>query len=205
MITKEQLESFCSVDKCRTVLTKPFNVNGHTYATNGHICVKIAEREEYSENEPINNIEKSMNYPTHFDQKHFINIDEKELKKQIVKCEDCEGHGNFKCCPECDGNGTVFWESPRGYQYDDICGMCNGGHTKIDLTCDSCDGKGWSFGRSRFKIGSKYVSSESLYLITQLDDYYIAPDAVEQLQAIPFKFNGGIGIIMPLRIFEEEK
>lgn len=63
--------------------------------------------------------------------------------KQKSECNECNGYGgNFKPCPNCDGNGTI--QSKSGFVTTNIlCSNCKGiGYTKI-YSCSSCDGLGF--------------------------------------------------------------
>ena len=50
-------------------------------------------------------------------------------------------------------------------------------------------------------IGSKSISSLYLQLLQELPGILVAPDATPKKNAIPFKFDGGCGLLMPLNQF----
>lgn len=78
--------------------------------------------------------------------------------------------------------------------------MCRG-TGKINGTeqCDICLGTGKIKKYKIIELGNKLVNSELLLKLYDLPNCKIAPDAVEYLKPIPFKFDNGIGIIMPCR------
>ena len=95
------------------------------------------------------------------------------------------------------------WTSDGGYDYEDMCQMCNGSGV-IDGPCDSCGGSGKFPEKRSVDIGTKTLDCEMLTTMSKLPNVKIAPEAVEKLSPVPFKFDGGIGIICPLRKFGAE-
>lgn len=88
---------------------------------------------------------------------------------KMVDCEDCQG----------------------GEKAPHNCPYCS-------CECKSCD-NGKQFEESAIKIGSKTAQARYLFLIKQLPNYFIAPDATPKGEAIHFKFDGGYGLLMPMR------
>lgn len=204
MITDEILRLFCSKDIIRPKLNNPFNFGDYTYATDGHILIRVPKIEEYSENPILDTIEKV--FPIDIDKidnSLWIDIPELTETIKVIDCVDCEGTGKNSICPDCEGEKEVSWESENGFLYEDTCRMCEGTGRIDDINnndiCDKCNGTGKKSEDLIIDIGSKTVNSRLLSIIKNLPNTKIAPDAVEGLKAIPFKFDNGIGLIMPIR------
>jgi hypothetical protein len=78
--------------------------------------------------------------------------------------------------------------------------MCRG--TKKSgksIECEECSGTRKITKSKSINVGSKLLNCQFLSVMKNLPGVKIAPDAVESLKAIPFKFDDGIGIIMPMR------
>ena len=74
----------------------PFSLNGHTYATNGHIAVRIPRRADIPENKEAPNVEK---LPWDFSRIKFAPLLEPKLLPD--KCWHCDGTGYQHKCPDC--------------------------------------------------------------------------------------------------------
>ena len=107
-----ELNQFCDPEH-RTPgadLSMPFSLNDHTYATNGHICVRVPRRPDIPENKEAPNAEERL--PWDFSRVKFGPLP--EPKRLPDKCGMCEGRGHkhkcpdFRCeCEYCDGSGKL--------------------------------------------------------------------------------------------------
>jgi hypothetical protein len=156
------LGQFCCPDECEPGrdLSVPFSLNGHTYATNGHICVRVPRRPDIPENKEAPNPE---NLEWDFSRMKFGPLPEGPLREQ---CRMCDGRGYEHDCPDCRRE------------------------------CEHCDGIGEQLlppiriGEARFK--GVYIS-----WIRELPGLEIGkPKPVDPL---PFRFDGGEGLLMPMR------
>ena len=84
------LGQFCCPDECEPGrdLSVPFSLNGHTYATNGHICVRVPRRPDIPENKEAPNPE---NLEWDFSRMKFGPLPEGPLREQ---CRMCDGRGH---------------------------------------------------------------------------------------------------------------
>jgi hypothetical protein len=101
------LDLFCDPE-CREPgrdLSVPFSLNGHTYATNGHIAVRVPRRPDIPENKEAPNAE---GLPWNFSRVTFGPLPEPELL--LDRCLMCLGRGRKHECPDCSCE----------------CGHCNG-------------------------------------------------------------------------------
>lgn len=111
------LQKYCSDDPYRPNLAKPFSVGEFTYATNGHIMVRVPRRDDIPEqNQKLKDtLDRTFSdLPkatfSEFRHKPLPNIPAAEL----VDCSSCDGRGNEHDCPdcsctcdECNGSGKI--------------------------------------------------------------------------------------------------
>ena len=106
------LAPFCSTDPRRPYLHAPSSRGDFTYATNGHILIKIPKRDGIATADKFPDCEKVM--PS------FAGVSFKPLAhvvlppRKTVPCDICEGRGHAHDCPdcgcecdECDGRGSL--------------------------------------------------------------------------------------------------
>ena len=106
-MTKQDLMKFCSVD--RENLKEPFSRGDFTYATNGHIAVRIPRLPDVPENSDApSNIE--ILFEKYKGSEYYPIPDVPPIKK--VACYHCDGVGHFKKgnkleCEKCCGTGKI--------------------------------------------------------------------------------------------------
>jgi hypothetical protein len=88
-------------------LSVPFSLNGHTYATNGHVAVRVPRRPDIPENKEAPKIER---LPWDFSRVKFGSLPERGPLPD--ECWACGGTGQEHSCPDCrckcntcDGSG----------------------------------------------------------------------------------------------------
>jgi len=203
MITREQLQSFCEPKGTnRVALSNPFNCDGYTFSTDGHVCIRV-ELDDSIISHP--DAPKTMQkiFVTCDDDSKYIDIPEIEGVSLFVNCSTCEGTGKISICPECEGSGEVHFENDYS-DYDCDCDSCNGtGKYKngrvTNEECEDCNGTGKITKDIGIDIGTRYVTARLLGLVKGLPSVKIAPEATDGFKPIPFKFDGGCGILMPRR------
>jgi hypothetical protein len=184
---------FCGV---RKGLTKPFNIAPYTYVTDGHIALRLESLERYDANEPYAGI-KAIQFLVDIPDFLFEKLPDRSELEKTEECPECHGHGSGSPCSDCRGKGEVSWTSEGGYDYEDDCQMCNGqGKLK---ECDNCGSTGKVIVTKYMDIKSKTLDCELLIKLSKLPNVLIAPEAVPDLKPIPFKFDGGVGVICPSR------
>lgn len=170
---KINLKQFCGFDPFRPYLHEPFTVGDFTYATNGHILVRVAKVDgagPLKRDKPLN-VEAVLKW-------HWqTEIDFYPCNLQIPKSDDPG------ICPECDG---------RGKEHD--CPEC-------ECECVRCDGTGKGHKKISAKVAG--VDFDVFYLrqIASLPGLEISSTAIPGDNTVPmmFRFNGGVGALMPLR------
>jgi hypothetical protein len=93
------LDLFCDPE-CREPgrdLSVPFSLNGHTYATNGHVAVRVPRRPDIPENKEAPNADERL--PWDFSRIKFGPMSEPELLPD--QCWRCAGRGHEHTCPDC--------------------------------------------------------------------------------------------------------
>lgn len=204
-ITQDLLQRFIGTEhEPREFMRKPWSVNGHIYATNGHYGIRLDAAPEGVEALPITDKHPDI-------EKLFVAADAIEREWQSVPqlpaikpCELCDGSGKVTtaACGDCYGDG-YFFHGVHEYECKNCEGdgeiYCQGG----DLhTCPDCDGHGEQISRSRdsaIGIGNAHASVVYLRVISQLPAVRIASGKTPT-DSILFTFEGGRGILMPMRL-----
>jgi hypothetical protein len=147
------LQQFCSTDTFRFNLHKPFRRNGHVYATNGHILVRVADDERYEISDKIAT-EKVL---AKLDSAKFIPAPAVNLPPKAPTQKET--------CTHCDGLGT---------QHDCLDCSCE---------CDACEGKGTVDNRPEISTSlcGQYFALDYIRQLYDLPDLEIAPDSVEPM------------------------
>lgn len=200
------LSDFCGKDDPRTYINQPFNLNGRTIATNGHIMVSVSELKEYSENESKIS-QDSIDRILKGKPEVFAEFPKEYPSVEMVKCKPCNGKGKaeIRTCRECDGEGIVDLESDYNY-YEVECKSCDGEGYQITKSteedCSDCDGTGLVRKSDSLpvKIGDSNVHVDAGYLelFSTLPNALIAPSTDGHSAFV--KFDGGIGVIMGIRM-----
>lgn len=198
------LKPFCGRNDPREFLNKPWHENGATFATDGHIGIRVDALQEGIE--PVDpkmagRIEKMLN-------EALANTTPLEIvfpADAPKPCGHCSGSGriNARTCDECDGGSFDH----GSHSYD--CKACVSGeiHTpasKDDAnaeSCWACDGHG--------------TISRRVYLQAEGTTYCFQERYLRSIQGLPsarlfvggdnqkvarFDFDGGAGLLMPMHL-----
>jgi hypothetical protein len=163
---------FCSTDDgYRLYLRAPFTLDGKIYATNGHIMVRIDAFDGHPYHE-LPEKEGPRNAPQMFDTHKPKNLTALPNWDRSI--------ADFRNCSSCNGTGRCCEEDHVG-----------------SIECDECDGgkvPTWNGA----PIGSKMIGTRYLRLMETLPGLMIDLTG-EPLECIPFVFDGGVGLVMPMR------
>jgi hypothetical protein len=106
------LQPFCSTDPTREYIAQPYSQDDYTYATNGHICVRVPRREDVPENPKTPQTAKFFRDESAVSWRPLRKVELPESVKR--QCYACEGRGTKHDCPDCtcycekcDSSGTV--------------------------------------------------------------------------------------------------
>ncbi len=164
------LTPFCSKDKYRGAILKPFSRGEWTYATNGHILIRVPRGAEVPEvdNSPV--VERIWPKGS----VSFRSPSTLALPPGAqVFCETCEGRGTKHDCPDCTCE----------------CEKCGGvGRLASDETISIMVGK--------IAVAMKYA--RMLIALPDLEVADDSASA-DQVPVLLFRFNGGDGMLACLK------
>jgi hypothetical protein len=187
------LSKFCSSQN--STMKTPATIDSYTYATNGHIIIRVPEGEHHA---PPVGFPAVDHLPWIHDQaEEWVNLpDLGEIKPGF--CTLCSGTGTTMICLECNGEGALIF-SNHFSSYEVCCATCKGDEVIPEGPdqCRQCDGVGQyvahgSIPWQRGKINTHYV-----YLLKDLPEIQISTHG-SPLDHILFRFDGGCGILMPM-------
>lgn len=189
------LQPFCSdASAKRPHLEQPWSRDGFTYATDGRILLRVS-REDYPapENDKAPNTDVVGPY-NHSELRYWIPVPELP-EPEVRACTLCDGTGKTRKCRECSGFGSC--ECDCGHEHD--CGYCDGTGRRNgeDEECECCEA-GKITTTQTVNVGPALANSEYLRKIRTLPEVAIALP-VEEYAPIAFRFEGGVGYLMPMR------
>ena len=164
------LKPFCCDNDIRYYLNEPFSKGEYTYATNGDIVVRVSRRDDVPEIEQAPNCEKI------FAEHPFVAAVSIPHAPPLIE-------GDCDCC---NGEGTHERKCGNSAGYD--CANCNatGKVMKESLP-------GFS---PPIAVGDSAFAPRYLRLLNTLPKIQLSPNGQK---AAPFTFDGGCGLLMPMR------
>jgi hypothetical protein len=165
------LEPFC--DPTRPGLDRPFSRGAWTYATNGHVAVRVNRRDDIAENPAAPDAEKL--FSLQFIKKGrrcYAPAPKLQLSEPFewideIECRGCGGSGKKHDCPNC---------------------QCD---------CSFCDGTGKQ-ALPQFQqvaLGHAHYKAKYLYWLQTLPGLELGP--TQKRKPLSFRFEGGEGLLMP--------
>lgn len=193
------LSIFCSHD--RGNMKVPFNIGEHTYASNGHIIVRIDKKEMFAELKDASFEKNVLHLPwdkvSDMASPHPVPAFD---TGGLPDCRKCDGAGVLEVCPECDGSKTICFANDHN-DYELTCKTCNGeGSVPAELgrACPYCLGSGRNLHDAGLVVGNRKISLRNLMLLHKLVGVQLNAEG-ESTEVIPFTFLGGAGMVMPMR------
>jgi hypothetical protein len=196
MDPKQILRRFVGSDDNRRILSAPSTRDGITWATDGRSRVRMPAVEGIAENKDYPNCE--LVFQTHCKNTYGLCVEDIldiawiDLPK--ADPEKIKQFNNLEAdyCEDCDGDGNVHFYSRSRIFYEFECELCGGtGHEKLGLDA----------GALRLPFGdipaSEYLKIGVLPGLKVL--LPLIPCEADRKNAIIFKFDGGHGLVMPLR------
>lgn len=198
-MTKGDLQKFCSRDKTRLNINTPWSVGEYTYATNGHVILRVPRLPDVPENVVAPKVviegDPASLFP-YAEPPEWFPFDAIDLPKpETQPCATCDGKGKNFECPECDGSGEVEY-SGRKASWTIDCELCHGGG-ELD-ECVDCFGTGKFTPPKPIPVGGSHFNLEYLIWLKELPGCRVGPDA-DPLKQAPFQFDGGDGLLMPMK------
>jgi hypothetical protein len=171
-MTKDDLMKFCHTDPERFNISVPWSAGEYSYATNGHVIIRVPRLVDVQENDSAPPTVLLFPYA---DPLEWFALAEIELPEQ--KSSDC---------PECNGEKEVEHED---------CPHCKG------HPCEWCDGTGKVTPMQPVPVGNSHYQLVYLLTLKGLANCRMGPNT-DPMKQTPFQFDGGDGLIMPMKKFE---
>jgi len=205
MLTAIDLTRFCNKNDIRIPLQQPWSDDQYSYATDGHILVRIQRIPEITNTDGVSLEHLPLD---HDEMAEWHSLPSEIPNDQRVPCKVCKGSGRITECNDCDGTGHVDYtfEASNGETYEENhdCPVCDGsGKTNGEGDrCEECEGKGSQLVPASVKIESigMNISSHLLLKVHDLPGVQIAikSHGPYDLPPVRFRFEGGIGLMMPM-------
>lgn len=169
-----ELQQFCSTDPARPYIHKPFSIGKATFATNGYVCVRVSRVDGAPEQDKPNPGKLFADYFKD-EPRGSLEVVLPEIKEDWNECSACGGSGKEHDCLDCH------------------CGEC-----------DLCGGEGKnnSARMVKVKVGSAVYNAKYIQQLMALPGLRF-PSNPPADAAAGFVFDGGEGLLMPLR-WEDE-
>jgi hypothetical protein len=201
------LQRFCTTNTCRPNLLRPWTYDGHTYATDARICVRVPLL-------PLNPLSPDQPTPPQAISaaKCFAPLAELlthpatpiplPLPEPIFeKCAACDGQGHLAPCPDCKGEGV---HTCSECEHERDCRECDARGLVPDscgtTDCDACQSTGKINRPIRVVVGSAGYQARYLALIASLPEYQFYPNGNYGMAGFTFACGGGLygsGVLMP--------
>jgi hypothetical protein len=191
-MNKDDLMPFCEAS--RKGIAQPWSAGDYTYATNGRVLIRIPR---------LGDVPECALAPK---AAQLFNQERGQVKRQLAEinfifipeifCPYCNGAGKLTECPECHGDGKVIATNFHN-DYEVDCATC-GGTGKPPL-CEICVGTGKIISDEPHKVGKSWYQKIYLELLKTLPDCVLYESYPKPLSPAYFRFNGGDGLLMPMR------
>lgn len=168
------LQQFCSKDDVRLYLMKPWRRGPFTYATNGHIIVRV-DAVDGDEEEPRAPDAAEIFFSQQSDSALVFAPLRVNLPPITTDnaCETCGGAGHWK---DCTFQGT-----------------------DIFMDCRDCGGNGTIEKQVSVSIAGVHFSARYIAQIGALPGAEFLSNPADAIIPCPFRFAGGTGLLMPMR------
>jgi hypothetical protein len=214
------LQPFCAKHDNRTYLKTPLSLDNYTYASNGHLMIRVDRRNDTpaAENLPEKLADSFRSMPEKAIQKlgtETGTLSLADFEPELTDCNKCEGTGLTYVCPECDGTGEITLETDFN-DYNVDCESCGGRRTVSDNEikalrsrnsrhtgvnkkpnkCQSCAGSGKRTEEKYIAVGETTLATDYLLLFKTLPNATVY--AFGKADSALVVFDGGLGILMPI-------
>lgn len=194
-MNKEDLQKYCDRPDRENIAT-PFSIGDFTYATNGHVIVRVPRLSDVPER---GNAPKAEELFSKMEIGEYFPIPYVPAEKK-ENCPECEGLGYYTECPECEGSGDVEFSTDY-HDYTETCETCGGSgkFTKENpLECEKCGGEGKVVKREIMEASRNMYDTKYLRWLKELPNCMLS--TAEYLSPTHFKFDGGDGLIMQMKV-----
>ena len=191
------LQDFCSKDSTRLSINAPWSVGEYTYATDGHILIRVPRLPDVPGNPAAPGTEKLFAETVAAGEW----LDVSDLPDiEYDSCKECNGTGKQGAiCDKCDGEDHRSYPTCEDGSVE--CEDCDGtglGKADGEIICEDCSGSGKQKKKQPVKIGKEHVDARLLRLIKDLPGIKVA-NSEKTLGPLIFRFDDGDGLVMPMR------
>ncbi|HYE19232.1 MAG TPA: hypothetical protein VEA69_12350 [Tepidisphaeraceae bacterium] len=194
--TLEILKRFCAKEDGRYAMSEPFAKGGYTYATDGHIAVRVPTP-DVADTGPTDGAKPvdAASMFQRFGGDATTPWPAADYHCAEGECETCEGAGrvNRTPCDVCHGTGEH-----RCHDCGDVhdCRRCEGGSVGGD-PCPECHGVRRVVAPRRLCVGGVWVAVKYDRMIRSLGEvtYAVAKPADLQQPMVRFRWPGGEGLV----------
>jgi hypothetical protein len=190
------LAPFCGVDDPRFWIRTPMSIEGKAAATDGSILIIV---DAPAPNEAADFLAHASIFghkTVAMAREQFgAYVEASSIKLSDKECSHCDGTGRARVeeCEACDGDGEVWHKNKSA-----TCPICDGSGVVVETgkgdPCKSCGGTGRGVPSS---YGNEYtIASHYVALLQGLPNCRVK--AHEGNHPVPFTFDGGCGVVMPL-------
>ena len=188
-ISPELVKKFCDPDIERYSLSEPFIQSDFCYATDGRAALRLLDAERYAGDSAGKLPDMEREFVKRGSTSSRGWRDWPEANYEIGKWGHCIYCRNrWKECGECLGCGMI--------DPDRMCETCEG-EGDIRIECEKCRGLRHYDLPNRQKLDSRAIAPQYHHLISQLPNVRYLPGDTEE--CVTFRFDGGSGLLMPLR------
>lgn len=204
------IENFHNKDDYRTYLRQPFQLDGKTVATSGHVMLVIPQHGDYPDcpDKFVSNARTVLERINHVNaHEQFLPIPADLKLPEKIECGTCTGLGKATIirCKECSGEGEVdFSNDYNSYSMD--CKTCDGDGDIIKTggthCCPTCAGTGSVFPKpSRIELLGIGVDANLLALMMNEPGIELCAtkSPVDQVSGLFFRAGDTLGLIMGMR------
>lgn len=210
------LKLFCCTHAEKEALAEPYSSGDYTFATNGHVQIRVPRLPDVSESEIAPKIEITTkdSVGMHYlkEPAEWVNVPAVTVVSEV--CKHCGGTGKAVQCPECEGDGWVEFETDWNQYDDQECKSCRGTGQiteslyeilksykvympeRIDENCDHCN-HGVIGPMVGEVINGVKINVRFLDMIGKLPGAQLG--LFGELDVVRFRFDGGDGLVMPMR------
>lgn len=213
MINMELLVRFCCADKDKDNICLPWSTAAFTYATDGHIMVRVPRMADVEANATAPDVEHNL-YSSMFNREPVTWVDVPDVDFEASTCLHCNGTVKGVVCPECEGEGVVSLESEFNYYGEDECTTCKGkaqlsvaqfeefkarhryNSPGVVESCGECWGTGKVWTMEGKVVNGVKINLKFLSLLSTLPNVKLG--TFEPMTVVRFKFDGGDGLVCPM-------
>lgn len=205
---KIDFAEWCDLERYRWSLEKPFIQSGHQIATDGRVLLRLPSIGDIGTDEDRRVPDLDQFQWDLFDCRGWKPWPALEIEKYgvcVSSCRGCRGYGliNWR---QCDCPGIIYDEYDNEMDKSGWCGRCDSDRQTGDV-CPVCNGKDCNPDEAARIGDAGYLNTRFDSMIRDLGDVEYLPagggnivsrTAPHAAEAIAFRFDGGVGLVMPL-------